>query len=277
MTSIVAVISDTHCGGSTALTCPDTLIEDGGEYKLNAIQHWLYYNCWLDYWKKITTLRKAYKRSKLWVILNGDLVEGNHHGSTQIVSPNMRIMKDIAIATLEPHVKSSDYLFVTKGTESHVGASGVWDDIIADELGAIADESSNSPAWWWLELDVEGIHFAFSHHGRTGMRPWTKSTGARTLAASLTFKYYNDYRQAPPQVAVFSHVHRFTDSGLNYPVHVWTTGCWQLSTGFGHKIAPGMPPEIGGMVFVIKDGEILNNDPRIRYIPRKIDKWQPTK
>ena len=276
MTAIIAVVSDTHCGGTTALTPPDLLIEDGGAYKQNAIQRWLYHDCWLNYWQRVSAIRKAYPRSDFYVVLNGDLVEGNHHGSTQIVSPSMRVMKDIAVATIEPHVKATNHLFVVKGTESHVGASALWDDLIADELGAIPNEETGSPAWWWLELEIEGVHFAFAHHGRAGMRPWTKSTGSRTIAASLTYHYYTCYNQPPPQVAVFSHVHRFSDSGLNFPVHVYTTGCWQLSTGFGHKISPGMPPEIGGMIFIVEDGEVINNDPRVRFIPRKAEIWRPT-
>ena len=232
------------------------------------MQKWLW-RCWVDYWQRVKTTVAQYD-AELIVVVNGDLVEGIHHGTTQVVSQRPDDMMGIAVSSIEPYTRNAKHVFVTKGTEAHVGAGGLWDDLLASDLGA--EPSPSSPAWYWLPLTVDGVKFTFSHHGRAGSRGWTKGTGARTIAADLTMQHAITGRSIP-DVAVFGHVHRFEDSGNNYPVLVQTHGCWQMSTGYGHKISPGIPPDIGGLLFIIDKGRIINRDPIIRYFPEEDQAW----
>lgn len=268
MTTIVAVVGDTHCGGTTGLCPPIYELNGQGHQQSNKIQKWLW-RCWTDYWNKIKAT-VAEHSADLIVVINGDLVEGVHHGSTQVVSLRHDDMMNIAISCLEPHIRHAKHVFVTKGTEAHVGAGGLWDDLLARDLGA--EPSEHSPAWYWLPLDVDGVRFTFSHHGRAGTRGWTKGTGARAIAADLSMQHARTGRSVP-DIAVFGHVHRFEDSGNNYPVCVQTHGCWQMSTAYGHKISPGIPPDIGGLCFIVDNGCVINRDPIIRYIPEEDRVW----
>jgi hypothetical protein len=268
MTTIIAVVGDTHCGGTTGLCPPIYELNGNGHKQANKAQKWLW-RCWVDYWRRVFDLASEYS-AEIITVVNGDLVEGVHHGTTQVVSLRPDDMMNIAIACLEPYTRRAKHLFVTKGTEAHVGSGGLWDDLLARDLGAIPHDAS--PAWYWLPIEVEGVKFTFSHHGRAGTRGWTKGTGARTIAADLSMQSVRTGRPVP-NVAVFGHVHRFEDSGNNYPVWVQTHGCWQLSTAYGHKISPGIPPDIGGLCFIVDNGRIVSRDPIIRYQPREEDPW----
>jgi len=46
-----------------------------------------------------------------------------------------------------------------------------------------------------------------------------------------------------------------------------------MSTAYGHKISPGIPPDIGGLCFIVDSGRIINRDPIIRYIPKEDSPW----
>jgi hypothetical protein len=225
----------------------------------------------VDYWRKVSDLVDEHN-ADLWVILNGDGVEGWHHNTTEVVSLRPDDMERIAVRCLEPYVRRAQQFFVTIGTEAHVGAGGLWDEIIARDLGANGPADELRHGWYWLELECEGVHFAFSHHGRAGQRESTRGTGTRTIAAELT-AWYTRNKKRLPQYAMFGHVHRFEDSGDNYSVHVRTSGCWQLSTAHGARIRPGLPPDIGGLVYVVSDGRVVNPDPVVRYTPADTTVW----
>lgn len=273
MTTVLAVVSDTHCGGTTGLCPPIYELYDRGHQRATEVQRWLW-RCWVDYWRRVDALAEKFK-ADIWVVLNGDLVEGWHHNTTQIVSLRPDDMKNIAVTSLEPYVRKASRVFVTKGTEAHVGAGGLWDDIIAEDLGAI--RGPGSPAWYWLQMNVEGARFAFAHHGKGGGREHTRGGGARALASDLSAYYWRNYRgnPPPPEYAVFGHIHGFSDSGIaDFDVRVLTSGCWQLSTGHGSRIRPGRQPEIGGLVFVCRDGQVVNGDPVLRYVPEAEKDWR---
>src|SRR5690349_18053925 len=81
---VIAVVSDTH-NGSTVALCPERIaLDDGGAYEASRAQRWLWAS-WLDFWGKAQALRTAHDAA-LYTVFNGDLTEGNHHGSTQILS-----------------------------------------------------------------------------------------------------------------------------------------------------------------------------------------------
>lgn len=270
MTTVLAIVGDIHAGRSTALCPPIYELTGRGHTPATVAQRWLW-RCWVDYWRRVQATVVEHKAA-LWVVLNGDLVEGVHHNTTQVVSLRVDDMMHIAVQCIEPYVRDAQQLFVTKGTESHVGADGLWDDLIADDLGAQPDDANHSPAWHWLSLQIEQTHWAFAHHGKAGGREHMKGTGVRGMAADLTMRYAR-YHWRLPQHAVFGHVHKFEDSGDNYPVRVRTHGCWQLSTSYGQRIRPGLPPEIGGLCYVIHGDHVMTADPVISYIPEETPVW----
>ena len=120
MTTVIAAVGDTHCGSTVGLCPPIYELNGQGHREANTIQKWLW-RSWIDYWHRIDALVEQHN-ADLWVVLNGDIVEGVHHGTTQVVSLRVDDMMNIALSVLEPRVRKAKHLFVTKGTEAHVGA-----------------------------------------------------------------------------------------------------------------------------------------------------------
>lgn len=119
---LLAIVSDIHAGGTTALAPDEILLDDGGKYVASKAQRWLM-ECWREYWQRIADLRTEHK-AELYVVFNGDCVEGDHHKTTQIMSanPNAQAACWTAAVTV-PLALKPDHVVIVRGTEAHVGQS----------------------------------------------------------------------------------------------------------------------------------------------------------
>src|SRR3972149_8413370 len=88
--TITAIIGDLHIGGNTAIAPPEFEIYHQDEEKKQVLRHsimqrWLWDN-WLDYWRYVWQLVGGSPRKhRLVVVCMGDVIEGIHHGSTQLM------------------------------------------------------------------------------------------------------------------------------------------------------------------------------------------------
>lgn len=254
---VVAVVSDLHCGSTVGLHPPEeTPLDDGGAYTPSKAQGWLWSH-WLAYWKRV---REAAKGAELHVILNGDAVDGDHHGTTQIVSRHpgtqVEILKMCWLPVLEAtRIKS---FAVVRGTEVHVGPNGSAEESFARWIAARGitvprDPGTKTHSQWHFKGDYGGVVVDATHHGRMGGRPWTKLSGVGTLAAQIVMEYAQD-RQQPPDLALRSHYHQVTDTHNAFPTRVIQTPAWQLATSFVHRIAPESLADVGGVIVSIAGG-----------------------
>lgn len=255
MRELWAVVSDLHCGSTLGLCPPQGVqLDDGGQYVPSAAQKALW-ACWLDYWKAVATERRK-RGDKLIVCINGDAVDGAHHGTTQIVTENLPVTQhEIAMATLAPMLKlRPDSIILIRGTEAHVGGSAAYEERLARELDCVPDPKSGASSHWHFQADSQGVMLDFAHHGRLGQRPWTKMTGPGTLAAQIVLAAAKHGSRCP-QVVVRSHYHQWADSGDNFAARVVQIAGWQLSTSFVHRIAAGSLPEVGGILIACEAGK----------------------
>lgn len=249
MTTTIAVVSDLHCGSTVGLH-PDspTTLDDGGTYQPTPAQGWLWAK-WTAYWGEV---KRAAKGSRLAVILNGDLLDGDHHGTTQIVSRHPGVQVDILFRTLDPMLALKPAaVIVVRGTEAHVGAAGSGEEGVAKGLAArgvpIAKATTGTFSWWHFVGQFGPLRLSATHHGRMGQRPWTKGSVSSNLAATIFYEHAA--RGEPhPQLAFRSHYHRTADSGDSHPVRVIQTPAWQLATSYAHRVAADTLADIGGMV-----------------------------
>ncbi|HEX6940223.1 MAG TPA: hypothetical protein VF158_12485 [Longimicrobiales bacterium] len=269
-TVVLAVVSDLHAGSTVGL-CPDGGIDldDGGRYEPSTAQRWLW-QCWREYWDAVARAREDAK-GLLYVVLNGDLVDGAHHGTTQIVSGNMDVQGAVARACLEvPRALEPDRWFVVRGTEAHVGPSAQSEEGLARHLGAEPDANTGTRSWWHLRMDVLGHRLDFAHHGRTGYRSWTRWNATQLLAADIALTHLQD-GERPPDLAVRSHFHRYADSYDAQPVRVIQTPAFQLATAYVHRRAPESLADIGGIIVTLRTGHM---DVRpVLYKPRRSTVW----
>lgn len=255
---LLAVVSDVHAGGTTAL-CPDKiLLDDGGEYHASKAQRWLF-QCWREYWERIAE-KRAELKAELYVVFNGDAVEGDHHHTTQIMSanPNAQAAAWNAAASV-PLALKPDRIVVIRGTAAHVGNSASAEERIADgfrrdKRPIISESESGTASWWHWRPELQGVRLDFTHHGRMGRLPRTRGSNLVLYAFDILDEHAQD-GHAPPHLCFRAHNHKRGDTGTACRVRVVATGAWQLGTEHVKKVAPDSLADIGGAYAVIDRGE----------------------
>lgn len=277
---VLAVVSDLHAGSTVALSPPTIALDDGGEYHASKAQQWLW-SCWLDYWKQVDALRKEF-RAELYVVFNGDLVEGDHHNTSAIVSRNPNAQAAaLNAAVAVPLALSPDRILVIRGTEAHVGQSASAEERIADGLRRdkrpiIGDEASGTASHWHFRADIHDTRLDITHHGRTGQREHTRAGAAALHAHDILLAHVKNGDRYP-DLCLRAHYHRFNDSHDACPTRVITSGAWQLgATGHVKKVAPDTLADIGGVIAVIRPGEPQPRDVRkVHYKAERGPIWRP--
>lgn len=255
----MAVVSDVHAGGTTAL-CPDVVrLDDGGEYHASKAQRWLM-ECWRDYWKRIAEKRKELG-AELYAVFNGDLVEGDHHHTSKIISRNLGAQR-IALTEIMrvPLALKPDRIVVVRGTEAHVGESAAAEESVADGLlrdkrPIVPEDDTGAASWWHWRPEIQGVRLDFTHHGKMGRLARTRGSGLVLYAWNIADEHLDDGDPAP-HLCLRGHNHKRGDSGNACPVRVVATGAWQLGiTGYVKKVAENSLSDIGGAYVVIHNGE----------------------
>lgn len=245
-TTIIAVVSDTHFGSSTS-PAPDTFEihslrpNEKTTQSANKLQRDLREK-WGDYWRYVFNLagiRGQHRKHRLVVMHIGDVIDGDHHGTLQIVRELEDQFKIAETMMAEPHNKADVRVGVI-GTPAHAGQEG---------NSEYAFYQSNNYQVFGQELcvDIDDITFDLAHHTNGSKRP-SNSSAAR-VAADVALAYLQDGKRAP-NYALRGHVHMIDDSGER----VRGTRCifcpsWQHKTTYGHRVANTVLSDIGGLVF----------------------------
>lgn len=272
---VMCVMSDLHCGSSVALSPPKITLDDGGVYEASKAQRWLW-DCWLDAWSRVEKVRKA-KGAELYVVLNGDLVDGQVKNSTQILSGNPTAQAAVVDAALRPMLDlNPDRIVIVRGTEAHVGNSASSEERIAsglkkDKRPIVCDPDAGTASWWHWRADLNGLRVDVTHHGRMGRLPRTRRSNLVLYAWDI-FDEHGESGDLHPHLCLRGHNHKRGDSGDAAPVRVVATGAWQLKTAYAHKVAADSLSDIGGILVVIENDGY--NIERIEYKPTR-PTWRP--
>ncbi len=230
-------------------------LDDGGWYTPSYYQKELW-GCWEDYWRAVKSAIRPGDR--LFVVVCGDWVDGNHHGTAQIVSPNIASTQhDIAMAAIQPAIDLNPTRFIViRGTEVHVGGSGAQEEALAKTLPVktIDNDKTGAHSHWHWQCESQGVLMDFAHHGSVGRLPHTRSNPAKALAVKIMVAAAK-HGTRMPDVAYRSHAHQAADTHDEFPVRVIQTRAWQLSTAFVERIAAGSLPEIGAIIQINEGGK----------------------
>jgi hypothetical protein len=265
------IISDQHFGCRFGLCPPGgARLDDGGRYTPSALQR-VVWDWWREFWEEFVP--QATNGEPYLVVNNGDVIDGCHHHSTTQISHNIADQKALAVAVLRDVVQRCEGRYYhVRGTEAHVGQSAVYEEEVAEQLGARPNQFGQHARWeLWLNLCGHLIHF-LHHIGTTGSSHHEASAVNAELAHEFTEAAR--YGERIPSVVVRSHRHRCIEVRL--PIKGgWgssiVTPAWQLKTPFVYRI-PGArlaPPQIGGIVTRVHadTGEIFNRA-WVRHIAR---------
>jgi hypothetical protein len=241
---ILVVISDTHCGSKVGLLPPGISDQDGNELKQNLYQQWLW-ECWLD--ATGDYFRRIVGDEPFVLLLNGDLVEGNHHGTKQAYPDNLDHTA-IALNAIRPVASKASMTHIVLGTECHthsmesgIGAALTKGDEKEPRCTVSTCKDTGKHAHARITFKVNGCLVSATHHCSATSRPWLESG---EYGRALHSERGECLRAGwdVPQLLIRAHRHRagfFTD----YSAGLLITGAWQGLTRHGHKAVPGAVSE----------------------------------
>ena len=261
MMHIVVCVGDTHCGSTVGLCPPEGLeLDDEGLYLPSKAQNWLWNN-WEEAWGKVKSVKRKNRKAKLHLILNGDLIDGDHHRTTQIATGLTGVHMRCAMESLRvPLALKPNTIHVLRGTPSHVGRAGGSEEGIARALKAaswpvVGDPDTGMKSSYSRVIQVGNTRFDIKHHGRMGKRAHTKGPYMRWFAQDIFFNHMMD-GDDPPDVAIRSHFHQFADSGRIHKIKTRAVAlpAWQLATEYVHRVAESLA-DIGLVWFEVDDDD----------------------
>ena len=261
----VVVISDLHCGCQVGLCPPTVRLDSGGTWHQGPTQR-LIYDIWGRFWDWVDV---ATRGEPFAVVVNGDAMDGAHHGSKTQITQNFADQQRIAYEILAPiRDKCGGRLRMVRGTEAHVGQCAENEERLAEQLGAIPDETGNHSTYdLWLEVG-HGLVHSTHHIGTTSRMAYETSGLMGEFAEMLADAGLNARR--PPDVVVRSHRHRHIEvrkPSANVYGIVFTTAAWQARTPFVWKVARVGDPQIGGSLVRCGDEELYTRH-FVQFLPR---------
>lgn len=257
MTTILAVVSDTHIGSTVGLCPPKIKLDDGGHYVASRAQRAVW-KAWLEYWDIVTEMKQDLD-ARVITVLNGDTVDRNKHTAHQSITTNEATVITIAASALAPAICVSDRLCIIRGTAAHVGRGANLEEQLSNEYNddfLILDKQSGTRTWWRWHPEIESVKFDIAHHPATSSRrPWTKDAAAARLSALLRVEYLEAGLEIP-DIAIRAHMHMAASSGRFTKPETFAMPSWELNCHFAHRLGSTPPVEpVGGLIFVLKNGK----------------------
>lgn len=219
---------------------PNVVSSEGNELVQNRLQQWLW-SAWNDV--MFGELPRLIGDDEWVLVVNGDAIEGNHHGTKELVSHDESDHVEIAAELLRPLAEKATQTFLVEGTECHTKNH---EHALGRLVNATPDPETGRCAWSCLHLRVAGQHVLAHHHIGTTSRTWLESgepgralVNARAEALAVG---------APvPDVVIASHRHRWSIVQGPHGTAV-VTPAWQGVTRYGRKVVPAARLQVGAMV-----------------------------
>ena len=229
----VVVLSDLHIGSTLGLWPHGFVANEGFPIGQNKFQKWLW-SCWLDC---MAWVQKAVGDDPFEIVFNGDLVEGIHHRTTQVMSADVGDQCSAVTDVISGLSRLAERVFVVQGTEVHTRND---ECRIGKALDAVKDSETGKHAFDRLLLTVNGCHVSFAHHMQTTIRPYLE---ASQHSINLGTEIIESARSGQPIPSVIvrahRHLHGVWSDGVGMSI---STGAWQGITRFGRKVVPHAVP-----------------------------------
>jgi hypothetical protein len=254
----LVIVSDTHVGCQLGLCHPDgARLDEGGVYMPNREQL-VVWKWWTEFWDE--WVPDVCRGEPFAVCFNGDAIDGEHHRSTHQWTHSMADQGAMAEKILRPVVEKCNGLYYhIRGTEAHVGPSGVEEERLAKALGAIPNECGQyARNDLWIRIG-RGLAIVMHHIGTAGSMHYESTAIMRELTEA--YVEAGRWGDEPPDWVVRGHRHR----NAEVRVQTWkgfctafTTAAWQLKTPYVYKVAGARQSlsQIGGSVLRCGDEDL---------------------
>lgn len=245
---LILNISDPHAGSAVAMLPREPRLSKALEVSPNSIQS-IIADQYTAALKRVVSVRKW--REPLTAIINGDCIEGNHHGTTQIVTPSTKAQMDIfrdiwdeTTALVKP-----DKVYMVAGTETHVGE---WETIIGEYVKA---EPNGAYRYVFpvLKRRVEGKVIWWAHHGPGPGRGNNQGNALRNALKSLLVQCLAN-NETSPDIVVYGHTHSPTYETATlgrHTVHGFILPSLKAKDAYIYKVQPFALNSVGVLLFDI--------------------------
>ena len=237
---LVLLLSDLHVGSTIGLWPKDFVSNEGNPIGQNKFQEWLW-KCWED---ALVWSQKVIGKDQFDLVLNGDLVEGIHHKTLQVMTPDPGDQVDAVKSVLGFLAESCDRMHIIKGTECHTRNDEIR---IGRALGATRDPGTGQNAWDTLDLEVAGTLYNFAHHISATSRSYLEASAHSIMLGNLSHTRARTGKPVPKVMCrAHRHRHGIWDDGNQMSV---ITGAWQGLTRHGYKVVPDAVPQPSMVIF----------------------------
>lgn len=231
---LALIVSDTHVGSTVGLWPESFTAAEGHTITGNPFQQWLW-SCWSDMmaWAGGVIGGDPYD-----FISNGDLVDGIHHKTLQVMTADPGDQSEAVKFILGPLAEKASAVHTILGTECHTRND---ECRIGRFLGSSKDPVTKQSAWNSLDVEYHGCLCNFAHHISATARPYLEASAHSIALGAMTMSRARTGKRVP-SVIVRGHRHRhgiWTDGNL---LSV-TLGAWQGLTRYGYKVVPDAVPQ----------------------------------
>ncbi len=223
------VASDLHAGSVFALLRPGFKTQEGNEIGLNPFQVWL----WQQFESCLEEVDRLADGRKFITVFNGDLLEGNHHRTKEIVMVNPVEHARHAAYLIEPILERSAYHAIVEGTECHTEA---YEEMIGGQTKALKDPQTGRPIFKELNLEIHGCYGLFRHHMPTTSRMYLEASQLSIELGNCQLSYARMGLRVPKFVCA-AHRHRPAKYSDGHGLFV-VTPPWQGLTRYARKVVP---------------------------------------
>lgn len=229
----LVVVSDIHAGSTKAILPPGFETLERQPVGQSPLQEW-FWQSWVEAneWINEKTDIEDYA-----LVLNGDLTEGNHHGTKEIWSPEVGDHSKAAVEILHATASRAKKVFVVRGTECHTASHEI---SVAHRIGAETNPEFKQPFWDRLTLNIAGLPISVRHHFPATSRVHLEAS-QHSIQLNNAILEAHRAGEIPPRIIIGAHRHRpgHWSDGRNMSI---VTGAWQALTRHGYKVVPDGRP-----------------------------------
>lgn len=216
-------------------------------------------------------MRAMGKDKKKIIVMNGDAIDGNHHGTIQIISPSPKHHSQIHTELMDAFidasgfsVKNGDELHYVSGTESHTG----WEEYgIKEHYDALGAQYHDD-----LRMTINGMRLWWTHQTAKPGKGANEGNPLRNFARDIYWDCMKANEPAPHMITG-SHFHKSSYDSFNdsyrHTIQIQILPSWQMKTRFGISASAFQRNDIG-MQFteITTGGDIRRMKPLLWEMPQ---------
>lgn len=204
---LIVGLGDTHCGSTTGLFSSSEMKFRHGAISPSDIQRTLHKR-WIETAQEAK--RELAGAGRMILVLNGDLVDGDHHDTLELVTRDEGEQAEIFLAALKEWKAAAGYnptrdlTIVLRGTDGrNTHGHPATSDWIAKSLGAM-----DGVAHLRVDARIRGQLVQITHHPPVGVggRVWTKKNAAQSWLRSYMLELSSRGKELPALIWT-SHAH----------------------------------------------------------------------